>query len=56
MGLAHVERLSESASIGRYVEKRTAIEVGVDERYSIGGNGLLLELGGERAEGGLEAK
>ena len=29
---------------------------GVEERYSIGRDGLLLELGGEWAEGSLEAE
>ena len=29
---------------------------GVEERYSIGRDGLLLELGGERTEGSLEAE
>ena len=50
----HVERLSEP--IIRPVKKRTTIEIGVDERYSVGGDGLLLGLGGEWVEGSLEAK
>lgn len=58
MGVAHVERLSEKriASIGRPVKKRTTMGKGVEERYSIGRDGLLLELGGEWAEGSLEAE
>ncbi len=49
----HVERLSELR--GHPIEKRTAGEIGVDERYSVC---LSLEPGGEWAEGegALEAK
>ena len=58
MGVVHVERLSEQriTRIGRPVKKRTAMGKGVEERYSIGRDGLLLELGGERAQGSLEAE
>ena len=58
MGIVHVERLSERriTSIGRLIKKRSPIEEGVIERYGVGGDGLLLELGGEWAEGSLEAK
>ena len=56
VGVVHVERLSERGrtSVGRPIKQRTAIEIGVDERHSVGGDGLLLV--GERAEGSLEAK
>ena len=54
--VAHVERLSFPASIGRPIKKRTAVEVGVDERYCVGGDGLLLRIGSKWAEGCLEAK
>ena len=56
VGVVHVERLSErgSTSVGRPIKKRTAMEIGVDERYSSCGDGLLLV--GEWAEGSLEAK
>ena len=49
----HVERLSELR--GHPIEKRTAGEIGVDERYSVC---LSLEPGGKWAEGEstLEAK
>jgi hypothetical protein len=58
VGVAHVERLSElrKPSVGRPVKKRTATGKGIEERYSISGDGLLLELGGEWVEGSLEAK
>ena len=58
MGVVHVERLSERrvASIGRPIKKGSAMGKGVIERYSVGGDGLLLGLGGEGAEGCLEAK
>ena len=58
MGVVHVERLSEQriTRIGRPVKKRTAMGKGVEERYSIGRDGFLLELGGERAQGSLEAE
>ena len=32
------------------------MEVGVDERYGVGGDGLLLRIGSKWAEGCLEAK
>jgi hypothetical protein len=58
VGVVHVKRLSERrrASIGRPIKKRTAMEKGVVEIYSASGDGLFFELGGERAEGSLEAK
>jgi hypothetical protein len=58
VGVAHVDRLSEwrITSIGRSIKKRTTVEKGVDERYSVSGDGLLLELGGEWIEDSLEAK
>ena len=58
MGVVHVERLSERGrtSVGRPIKQRTTIEIGVDERHSVGGYGLLLRLGSKRAKGSLEAK
>jgi hypothetical protein len=52
----HIERLSKPIGIGRPIKKRTAVEIGVDERYSVGGDGLWLGLGGQWVEGSLEAK
>ena len=56
MGDVHVERLSFPTGIGRPIKKRTAVEIGIDERYSVGGDRLLLGLGSEWADGSLEAK